>query len=263
MHRFSYPPSVLRKLPQPQLVRRLLQWGKIIEEVADSEMEQACEPFLKALSLLSERDPLLKNRLGKIESHPGKLKWKHQERMSLLERFLERRVHDWELLPEWETKRPAKEKKSNVALILDRLRSVMNVGSIFRTAEGMGVSEIALTGHTPKPDSQKGHKAAMGSEHYLKWKTFDHWQDAFCFYRKSGYQICGLESSSKAELLSKLHLDYPLALVFGNERHGLEADCQAACDRLARFPMLGIKSSYNVAVCAGMALYELRREPHL
>jgi tRNA G18 (ribose-2'-O)-methylase SpoU len=144
--------------------------------------------------------------------------------------------------------------------LLDNIRSAWNVGSMFRTADGLGISKLYLCGLTPTPDSPKVLKTSLGAEASVLWcHAMDGVRQAQML-RNQGYQLLGLESDPKAVSLMEslpLQKDKLYCLVVGNEIAGIDPGILDLCDRLVYIPMLGVKRSFNAAVAFGIAAYHL------
>ncbi|MEK6821510.1 MAG: TrmH family RNA methyltransferase [archaeon] len=150
---------------------------------------------------------------------------------------------------------------TKVCLILHNIRSGQNVGSIFRSADAVGVKEIYLTGYTPRPLDRFGApdpqvaKAALGAENYVPWQGLMRLSPLLARLRKQDYQIIALEQSSRAVDYKKVKLRRPTAIIFGNEIRGIPQSILKQCDLIAEIPMRGKKESINVAVAAAVALF--------
>lgn len=156
-----------------------------------------------------------------------------------------------------------------VIVIAHNIRSAHNVGAIFRTAEGFGVKKIILSGYTPYPSvagdirlphiteklTAQIHKTALGAESMV---PFEYQENLKLEYLKTqGYRIVGLEQDTRSVMLPDYHPADRIALLLGEEVHGIDADLMRQCDDLIEIPMHGKKESYNVGVAAGIALYAL------
>src|SRR3989344_339822 len=156
-----------------------------------------------------------------------------------------------------------KQKKALSRLILHDIRSVYNVGSIFRTADAAGVETIYLSGFTPTPIDRFGRKrkdfmkSALGAEKSVAWEHTGDILTLIKRLRTNGYNVCAIEQSPKAQDYRKMQAKTPVVLVFGNEVSGLPDDILAACDAIAEIPMHGKKESLNVSVAAGIALFRI------
>jgi 23S rRNA (guanosine2251-2'-O)-methyltransferase len=148
-----------------------------------------------------------------------------------------------------------------IEVLLDNIRSAMNVGSMFRTADGAGIRHIHLCGITPTPDHPKIAKTALGAEFSVPWTQ--HWDAAVTStdLKSAGYKIWVLEGGSGSESIFEGLHDLPVSpilLVVGNEVSGVDPAILEICDRIIHLPMQGVKHSLNVAVAFGIAVYTLR-----
>lgn len=150
--------------------------------------------------------------------------------------------------------------RPEIVLVLDRIRSLYNVGSMFRTADGFGVSKVYLCGYTGTPDRAKVHKTSLNAEQYVPWEKVSHSWRLIDRLKKQGFQVVALEESSRARPISGFRPRFPVALVVGNEVTGLTPAVLKRCDAIAEIPMLGRKKSFNVAVACGIGLYHLRNK---
>ncbi len=145
---------------------------------------------------------------------------------------------------------------------LDNIRSVHNVGAIFRTADGAGLSELLLGGITPTPDDQTTiSKTALGAEKTIKWQYRPNLPEALAELKAKGCLILALESAPGACSLRDLQLNRPLpsqvALVVGNEPAGVDPAILQIADQVVYIPMSGEKTSLNVSIAFGIAVYQL------
>ncbi len=143
--------------------------------------------------------------------------------------------------------------------ILDNLRSAHNVGSIFRTCDGVGAAHLAICGVSPVPPHRHLAKTALGSVDIVPWTHFETIEEAIADARIRGAQVLALEYTPESVPLSEIELRFPVALVAGNEKDGLSAETLNLCDATVHLPMLGHKNSLNVSVAFGVALYEILR----
>lgn len=146
-------------------------------------------------------------------------------------------------------------------IVLDNIRSVLNVGSIFRTADAMG-AELWLCGITPTPKLPRISKTALGAEHSVKWRYFENTVDAIATAKRefTKIKIVAVEQVTGAESLWDIKFSSSVALIFGHEREGVSAEAIEEADQLVEIPMFGKKESLNVAVAVGMVLYEVVRQ---
>ena len=143
--------------------------------------------------------------------------------------------------------------------ILDHLRSAHNVGSAFRTADGAHIRELFLVGYTPTPPHRHLAKTALGAVDSVPWRHFETTEAAIQAAREMGAQVLALEKTDDSISIWEAELQFPLALIAGNEAEGLSEQTRALCDATVHLPMLGHKNSLNVSVAWGVALYEVLR----
>jgi len=161
----------------------------------------------------------------------------------------------------------------NIVLIAHDIRSTHNVGSLLRTAEGLGVSHVYFTGYTPYPQLAAGdtrlphiaqklgrqiHKTALGAEQLVDWS---HAEDITALLRQlktQGYSVVALEQSEHSVELPDYRSPEKVALLLGREVEGVDPALLAQCDVNLEIPMFGQKESFNVVQAAAMALYQLR-----
>jgi tRNA G18 (ribose-2'-O)-methylase SpoU len=146
-----------------------------------------------------------------------------------------------------------------IAAILDRIRSAHNVGSIFRTADGANFGELLLCGYTPTPPHRHLSKTALNAVEVVPWRHFETTLEAIEAARSQGVQVLAVELTEDSELLYDFALQFPLALVMGNEVEGLPPEIMQACDGAVHLPMRGLKGSLNVSVAFGIVAYEVAR----
>lgn len=153
--------------------------------------------------------------------------------------------------------------KQTSVLILENLRSVENVASIFRTADGFKVSKIILIGTTPTPLDRFGRKrqdfakVALGAEETVDWEYKKEIRPVINNLKEEGFRIIALEQTPDSKDLKSLKKLATFAIIVGNEVTGLSKDTLGASDIVAEIPMLGYKESLNVSVAAGVALFVL------
>jgi len=158
-------------------------------------------------------------------------------------------------------------------IIAHNLRSAHNVGSLLRTAEGMGISEVILSGYTPFPPLASGdprlpheqlkvakliHKTALGAENTQKWQRDTDVMSRIRQLKDDGYTVAALEQSATSVMLPSYAAPGKLAIMLGREVEGVEPEVLAACDVHLEIPMFGSKESYNVVQAAAMAMYHCR-----
>lgn len=153
-----------------------------------------------------------------------------------------------------------KRDKLPAVVILDNIRSALNVGSVFRSADAFAVEELALCGITAQPPHRDILKTAIGASHSVKWQYFEANTAAVEHYRAKGYQIAAIEQTTGGQQLQEFKFEKPLALILGNEVKGVSPELLALSDTSIEVPQWGTKHSLNVSVCAGVLLWELARQ---
>lgn len=144
--------------------------------------------------------------------------------------------------------------------VLDNIRSLHNVGSIFRTADGAGVEKLYLCGMTGTPPRAEIRKAALGAEEIVAWQYFATTKEALQYLRAEGYQLVALERTETNFDFRAAQYKFPLALIVGHEYEGIAPEILSECDMVVSLPMHGRKQSLNVAVAFGVAAYEIKRQ---
>jgi len=156
--------------------------------------------------------------------------------------------------------RRSQQAKLPIYLILDNLRSSFNVGSIFRSAECFGISEICLCGYTPLPDSSKVQTTSMGTADMVKWKHFEKTEEALEYLREKGCKIYAVETADNASLLSEVEIKGKSAFIMGNEALGISEDILELADDIVKIELMGWKNSLNVGVTAAIVCYEVGKK---
>jgi 23S rRNA (guanosine2251-2'-O)-methyltransferase len=160
----------------------------------------------------------------------------------------------------------ANPKLVKIEVLLDNIRSVWNVGSIFRTAEGFNVKKIHLSGITPTPDSSEISKTALGAETRIPWSYYRNAVAAAHLLRSKGYKLWALECTPTADSIYSVELPPPsgepkgIILILGNEVSGVDPGLLEFCQKTIYIPMHGKKESFNVEVACGIALGILVRD---
>ena len=148
--------------------------------------------------------------------------------------------------------------KIPLVVVLDNVRSMHNVGAVFRTADAFIVEKIILCGITPQPPHREIHKAALGATESVDWIYEESISDALQNLKKENYQIIGIEQTSDSEIITEyaINKDHKYALVLGNEVDGLSDEALSLYDKFLEIPQLGTKHSLNVSVCGGIVMWE-------
>ncbi|HOE21321.1 MAG TPA: RNA methyltransferase [Spirochaetota bacterium] len=142
-----------------------------------------------------------------------------------------------------------------VVTILENIRSLYNVGSMFRTADAARIAYMYLCGYTPHPPRKEIEKTALGSTESVPWEHSTKPQQVIKMLKNQGFVIAALEHTTTSVAYTTYTYSYPLCIVVGNEVHGVSDDVLAMCDTAIEIPMFGIKHSLNVAVAYGIVVY--------
>lgn len=148
--------------------------------------------------------------------------------------------------------------KIPVTVVLDNVRSMHNVGAVFRTADAFLIEKIILCGITPKPPHREIHKAALGATESVDWQYYDSVLEAVLDLKTLKYEVLGIEQTSDSQNIIdfKINKEKKYAMVFGNEVEGVSDEILKHCDGFLEVPQLGTKHSLNVSVCAGIVMWE-------
>ena len=148
--------------------------------------------------------------------------------------------------------------KLPLVLVLDNVRSMMNTGSVFRTADAFLLEAICLCGITATPPHREIHKTALGATESVVWKYFAETTQAISNLKETGYRVVALEQVEGSINLASFRPEagQKYALVFGNEVKGVEEPALALCDGFIEIPQFGTKHSLNVAVTAGIVIWD-------
>lgn len=150
--------------------------------------------------------------------------------------------------------------KQPLVVVLDNVRSLNNVGSVFRTSDAFLVEEIFLCGTTGTPPNKEIEKTALGASDTVKWRYFKTTEEALVELKRANYQIFAVEQAEQSIPLNTFTwLQTKTALVFGNEVYGVEQDVIDRCDGVIEIPQLGMKHSLNISVSVGIVLWETTR----
>jgi tRNA G18 (ribose-2'-O)-methylase SpoU len=150
-----------------------------------------------------------------------------------------------------------KAKKIPLIVVLDNVRSLHNVGSIFRTSDAFLVEAVYLCGITATPPHAEIHKTALGAENTVDWKYFENTLDAINELRQEGYLLIALEQAEASVAADKFYFEnQKQAIILGNEVRGVDQNVMDRCDSCIEIPQIGTKHSLNVSVAAGIILWE-------
>jgi tRNA G18 (ribose-2'-O)-methylase SpoU len=146
--------------------------------------------------------------------------------------------------------------KVPVQVVLDNLRSSFNVGSLFRTAEALGIDMIHLCGYTPTPENSKTAKSALGTDQWVKWKYWPSTAECLDSLKNEGHTLYAFETESSAITLKEITPAKKSVIILGNERYGLSSPILKRADQLVKINLNGKKNSLNVGICGAIALHD-------
>ena len=154
-----------------------------------------------------------------------------------------------------------KSEKLPIVIVLDEVRSMHNVGSVFRTADGFLIESIFLCGLTPQPPHRDIQKTALGATETVAWQHVEKTTDAIAALKQKGFTIIAIEQVHNSIPLHKFELDKSkkYAVVFGHEVNGVQQEIIEQCDCTIEIPQLGSKHSLNISVSAGMVIWEFAK----
>lgn len=149
--------------------------------------------------------------------------------------------------------------KNPIIVVLDNVRSLNNIGSVFRTADGFRIEKIILCGISTTPPHRDIYKTALGAEESVNWEYYDDTLDAVASLRKAGCYIAAVEQVEDSISLEQFTppTDASLALIFGHEIKGVQQEVINSCDASIEIPQYGTKHSFNVSISAGIVLWEI------
>jgi 23S rRNA (guanosine2251-2'-O)-methyltransferase len=149
--------------------------------------------------------------------------------------------------------------KFPVVVVLDNVRSMHNIGSVFRTADGFAVEQLCLCGITAQPPHREIEKTALGATQSINWKYFDNTLLAVKELRDNGYKIIAVEQAAESIMLNDFipEANEKYALIFGNEVNGVDEEVMKNIDTCIEIPQFGTKHSFNIVVSAGIVLWDL------
>ena len=149
-------------------------------------------------------------------------------------------------------------KKLPITIVLDNIRSLMNVGSVFRTSDAFTIKEILLCGITAKPPHREMQKTALGATESVNWRYFDNTIDAIKELKTNSIKVFSIEQADESKMLDEFEFEFSqeIALVFGNEVKGVSQEVVDLSDECIEIPQFGTKHSLNISISAGIMIWE-------
>lgn len=150
------------------------------------------------------------------------------------------------------------QEKLPVVVVLDNVRSMHNIGSIFRTADGFSIEKLYLCGITAQPPHREIEKTALGATQSVAWTHFKSTRDAITSLRNDGYRIIAIEQAAGSMMLNVYTplANMKYALIFGNEVNGVDDEVMEQIDECIEIPQFGTKHSFNIVISAGIVLWD-------
>jgi tRNA G18 (ribose-2'-O)-methylase SpoU len=149
-------------------------------------------------------------------------------------------------------------KKTPIVVVLDNVRSALNVGSCFRTSDAFRTEKIYLCGITAVPPNKEIRKSALGATDSVDWEYQESTKDVVLDLKKKGYLTIAIEQANKSIMLNDFsETNTPIAVVFGNEVNGVQQSVIDVCDNCIEIPQIGTKHSLNISVSVGVVLWDL------
>jgi len=150
------------------------------------------------------------------------------------------------------------QEKLPVIVVLDNVRSMHNIGSVFRTADGFAIEKLYLCGITAQPPHREIEKTALGATQSVAWAHFESTLEAVASLREDGYEIIAIEQASGSIMLNTFQPESSkkYALIFGNEVNGVSEEVMAQIDKCIEIPQFGTKHSFNIVISAGIVLWD-------
>lgn len=152
-------------------------------------------------------------------------------------------------------------KKNPIVIVLDNIRSMHNVGAIFRTADAFLIEKIVLCGITSTPPHREINKSALGATESVAWEYYPSTMEAVKILKNRNYEIVGIEQTNESISIENFDIDTEkkYALILGNEVEGISDELISHCDSFIEIPQYGTKHSLNVSVCGGIAIWEFHK----
>ena len=149
-------------------------------------------------------------------------------------------------------------KKTPIVVVLDNVRSALNVGSVFRTSDAFRIEKIYLCGITATPPNKEIRKSALGATESVEWEKVKDTGSVIKKLKSNGYHICAIEQTENSTMLNNFILpEKPITVVFGHEVNGIQQSVVDLCNQCVEIPQIGTKHSLNISVSAGIVVWDL------
>jgi len=151
--------------------------------------------------------------------------------------------------------------KTPIVVVLDNVRSALNVGSSFRTSDAFRIEKIYLCGITSTPPNKEIRKSALGATESVEWEKIEDTESVINKLKSDGYHICAIEQTENSTMLSDFILpEKPIAVVFGHEVNGVQQSVVDLCNQCIEIPQIGTKHSLNISVSVGIVIWDLYKK---
>ena len=152
-------------------------------------------------------------------------------------------------------------KKTPIVVVLDNVRSALNVGSSFRTSDAFRIEKIYLCGITATPPNKEIRKSALGATESVKWEKVEDTESTIKKLKSEGYHICAIEQTENSTMLDNfIPPEKPIAVVFGHEVNGVQQSVVDLCNQSIEIPQIGTKHSLNISVSVGIVIWDLYKK---
>ena len=149
-------------------------------------------------------------------------------------------------------------KKTPIVVVLDNVRSALNVGSVFRTSDAFRIEKIYLCGITATPPNKEIRKSALGATESVEWEKVEDTESIIKKLKSEGYHICAIEQTENSTMLNNfIPPEKPIAVVFGHEVNGVQQSVVDLCNQSIEIPQIGTKHSLNISVSVGIVIWDL------
>ena len=154
-----------------------------------------------------------------------------------------------------------KSKKSPIVIVLDNVRSALNVGSSFRTADAFRIEKIYLCGITATPPNKEIRKSALGATESVKWEKVEDTESIIKKLKSEGFHTCAIEQTENSTMLNNfIPPEKQIVVVFGHEVNGVQQSVIDLCDQSIEIPQIGTKHSLNISVSVGVVIWDLYKK---